>query len=57
MDRWLGAALGYIPQWIEFQMRAFDRPGCIVAIAHRGRLIHERAFGFAAHPCQDRPFS
>ncbi len=47
MERWLGAALDYIPQWLAFQMRAFDRPGAIIAIAWRGRLIHEAAFGYA----------
>lgn len=47
MDRWLKAALGYIPRWIEFQMRMSQQPGCIVAIAHRGRTILEQAWGFA----------
>jgi len=47
MDRWLGAALDYIPDWLAFQMRAFERPGCIAAIAQRGTIIYEQAFGFA----------
>ena len=47
MERWLGAALDYIPQWLDFQMRAFERPGCIAAIAHRGKLAWERAWGYA----------
>jgi CubicO group peptidase (beta-lactamase class C family) len=47
MDRWLGAALDYIPQWIEFQMRYTEQPGCAVAIAHRGQVVLERAYGFA----------
>jgi CubicO group peptidase (beta-lactamase class C family) len=47
MDRWLGAALDYIPDWLAFQMRAFERPGCIAAIAERGRIVYEQAFGFA----------
>jgi CubicO group peptidase (beta-lactamase class C family) len=47
MERWLGAALDYIPDWLEFQMRAFERPGCIVAIAQRGTIVYEQAFGFA----------
>lgn len=54
MDRWLGAALDYIPEWLAFQMRAFDRPGCAVAVTHRGKLIHERAFGFADLARADR---
>jgi len=47
MERWLGAALDYIPQRLDFQMRAYERPGCIAAIAHRGKLVWERAWGFA----------
>jgi CubicO group peptidase (beta-lactamase class C family) len=47
MSRWLNAALDYIPRWIEFQMRLTERPGCAVAIAHRGRVVLDEAFGFA----------
>ncbi|HXP77776.1 MAG TPA: serine hydrolase domain-containing protein [Stellaceae bacterium] len=47
MDRWLGAALDYIPRWLEFQMRQTELPGCSVAIAQRGRILLERAFGHA----------
>jgi CubicO group peptidase (beta-lactamase class C family) len=47
MDRWLGAALDYIPRWLEFQMQASQQPGCIVAIAHRDKVVLERAFGSA----------
>jgi CubicO group peptidase (beta-lactamase class C family) len=47
MDRWLTSALDYIPRWIEFQMRVSEQPGCIVAIAHRGAIVLERAFGSA----------
>jgi len=47
MDRWLGSALGYIPRWIEFQMRMSQQPGCIVAVAHRDAIVLERAFGTA----------
>jgi CubicO group peptidase (beta-lactamase class C family) len=47
MDRWLAAALDYIPRWLEFQMRASQQPGCIVAIAHRDKVVLERAFGSA----------
>jgi CubicO group peptidase (beta-lactamase class C family) len=47
MDRWLGAALDYIPRWIEFQMEAREQPGCLLAITHGGRLVLERAFGSA----------
>lgn len=47
MDRWLAAALDYVPRWIEFQMMASQQPGCLVAIAHRDRIVLERAFGYA----------
>jgi CubicO group peptidase (beta-lactamase class C family) len=47
MERWLGAALAYIPSWLEYQMRVTDQPGCAIAIAHRGRVVLERAFGHA----------
>ncbi|MGB9367110.1 MAG: serine hydrolase domain-containing protein [Xanthobacteraceae bacterium] len=47
MDRWLAAALDYIPRWLEFQMQASQQPGCIMAIAHRGNVVLERAFGTA----------
>ena len=44
---WLGAALDYIPQWIEFQVRQHEQPGCVIAIAHRDRILLEAAFGVA----------
>jgi len=47
MDRWLSAALDYIPHWLDFQMQSSQQPGCIVAIAHRDKIIFDRAWGFA----------
>ncbi len=47
MDRWLGAALDYIPRWLEHQMRLTEQPGCAIAIAQHGRLVLEQAFGHA----------
>src|SRR6204780_484982 len=47
MDPWLQAATGYIRDWLEFQLRASEQPGCIVAIAHRGKVVAEYAFGHA----------
>ena len=47
MERWLEAALDYVPRWLEFQMRASQQPGCIVAIAHRDKIVLERAYGHA----------
>ena len=45
MPAWLDAALQYIPRWLEFQMRLHEQPGCVIAIAYRGELVHEQAFG------------
>ena len=47
MEPWLQSATGYIRDWIEFQLRASEQPGCIVAIAHRGKVVAEYAFGHA----------
>jgi D-alanyl-D-alanine carboxypeptidase len=47
MHKWLPAALDYIPRWIEFQMRQSEQPGCVIAVADRGKLVLERAFGSA----------
>jgi CubicO group peptidase (beta-lactamase class C family) len=45
--RWLAAALDYVPEWLEFQMRLGDQPGCAIAIAHRGEIVLDRALGVA----------
>ena len=47
MQKWLPAALDYIPRWIEFQMRQTETPGCVVAIAAKGDMVLEQAFGVA----------
>ena len=47
MEPWVQSATGYIRNWIEFQLRASQQPGCIVAIAHRGKVVAEYAFGKA----------
>ena len=47
MERWLAAALDYIPLWIEYQMRLSELPGAIVAVARRGEVVLEQAFGHA----------
>ncbi|MBV8578851.1 MAG: beta-lactamase family protein, partial [Acetobacteraceae bacterium] len=47
MDAWLQFASDYICDWIQFQLRASEQPGCIIAIAHRGKIVTERAFGLA----------
>src|SRR5262245_23516647 len=47
MDRWLQAALDYIPAYLDYQVRMQHHPGCVVAVAHRGKVIAEHAVGFA----------
>lgn len=45
MAKWLAAALDYIPQWLDFQMRATEQPGCVIAVAEKGEVVLEQAFG------------
>ena len=47
MEAWQQPGIDYIRSWIEFQMRASQQPGCIIAIAHRGKVVAEHAFGHA----------
>lgn len=47
MEKWLKAALDYVPRWLAFQLKAHEQPGCVIAIAHRGRIVLEEAFGYA----------
>jgi D-alanyl-D-alanine carboxypeptidase len=44
------AAIDYVPRWLEFQMRLTEQPGCAVAIAHRGTVVLDQAFGHADLP-------
>lgn len=44
---WLAPALAYVPQWLGYQMRVSDQPGCAVAIAYHGIVVHESAYGHA----------
>lgn len=50
MDRWLAAALDYVPKWIEHQVRLTEQPGCVIAVAHKGQVLLERAYGYADQP-------
>ena len=47
VEPWLGAALGYINDWLAFQVAVSEQPGCILAIAHRGEIVLEAAYGHA----------
>src|SRR5688572_30999403 len=47
MPRSLAPALEYLASWLEFQRRLHDQPGCVVAVAYRGRVVFEQAFGYA----------
>src|ERR1700733_10410364 len=47
MEAWQQPAIDYIRSWLEFQVRVSQQPGCIIAIAHRGKVVAEHAFGHA----------
>jgi CubicO group peptidase (beta-lactamase class C family) len=47
MEPWLKTALAYIPQWLGHQMRLAEQPGAVLAIAEKGKLVFEQAFGKA----------
>src|SRR5580658_7204172 len=44
---WLQPALDYIPQWLGYQMRATEQPGCTIAVAYQGEVVLEATFGHA----------
>ncbi|MBV8923844.1 MAG: beta-lactamase family protein [Bradyrhizobium sp.] len=47
MDGWLRSAVGYISDWLEFQLTGSQQPGVMIAIAFRGEIVSEQAFGLA----------
>jgi len=51
MEKWVPAALDYIPRWLEYQMRQSEQPGCVIAIGDTrsagGKIVLEQAFGHA----------
>ncbi len=47
MDAWLKAGIDYAGLWIDYQMRQLSLPGCAIAIAHKGEIVSEQAFGLA----------
>ena len=54
MEQWLRSALGYLPEWLDLQMRVSEQPGCLVAVARAGKVVFERAFGFANLATEER---
>lgn len=50
MNRWIGAALDYLPRWLAFQVRATAQPGCAIAVVHRGKVVLDEAIGYAELP-------
>jgi CubicO group peptidase (beta-lactamase class C family) len=47
MEPWLPYAVDYIRNWLEFQVRASQQPGCMIALTYRGKVVAEYAFGNA----------
>lgn len=47
MDAWLKAALAYVEHWLAYHVRLMEQPGCAIAVAHKGRVVLERAYGHA----------
>lgn len=47
MEPWLKAALDYLPQWLAYQMRVQEPPGCAMAVAYKGKVVLEWAHGYA----------
>ena len=47
VQAWLKRALDYAGEWLDYRMRQIEQPGCVVAVAHKGRVVFERAYGHA----------
>ena len=48
LEKWAAAALDYLPRWTRLPDAARpNSPGCSIAVAHRGKLVLEAAFGHA----------
>jgi CubicO group peptidase (beta-lactamase class C family) len=54
MEPWLQFATDYIGDWLEFQFKGSQQPGCIFAIVHRDKIIAEHAFGQADLDTEER---
>jgi CubicO group peptidase (beta-lactamase class C family) len=44
---WLAPAVSYVRDWLGYQMRHSEQVGCAIAIAHRGQIVLDTAFGHA----------
>ena len=44
---WLAPALAYVQSWLDYQMRATEQPGVALAIAWKGEVALDVAFGWA----------
>ncbi|MDR3513144.1 MAG: serine hydrolase [Caulobacteraceae bacterium] len=44
---WLDPAIAYVESWLGHQMRLTEQPGCMIAIAWRGQVVFDAAFGRA----------
>jgi D-alanyl-D-alanine carboxypeptidase len=47
VQAWIGAAADYVGAALAHQVREMDTAGCVLAIAHAGHLVYERAYGAA----------
>jgi len=45
--KWLQNALDYTGSWLELQMHQARQPGCVFSVAHKGRVVFEKAYGHA----------
>ena len=50
MEPWLQFATDYTRDWLEFQFKGSQQPGCIFAIVHRDKVIAEHAFDYLDGP-------
>ena len=44
---WLAPALAYVESWLGYQMRSTEQPGVALAVAYRGEVALDVAFGWA----------
>jgi CubicO group peptidase (beta-lactamase class C family) len=44
---WLAPALAYVESWLGYQMRTTEQPGVVLAVAHKGEVTLDVAFGWA----------